>query len=105
MIGMRDILRNLALAPRFSPSQLPVAPQWGIILLFAVSFLAGLATLYYMLRKVAMAANSRVLSRPKARFDSSSDVLGNWGKRSRCRALRETSREISPSSGSLFFDC
>ena len=55
MVVMRDLLRNLALAPYFSPNQLPVAPQWGIILLFVLMFVAGLATLYYMLRKVAIA--------------------------------------------------
>lgn len=55
MILMRDALRNLALAPSFSPNQLPVAPQWSIIVLFVVIFIAGLATLYYMLRKVVIA--------------------------------------------------
>ena len=55
MVVMRDLLRNLALAPYFSPNQLPVAPQWSIIVLFVVLFVAGLATLYYMLRKVAIA--------------------------------------------------
>ena len=60
MIAMRDVLRNLALAPYFSPSQLPVAPQWGIILLFVLLFVAGLATLYYMLRKVAIATRMQV---------------------------------------------
>ncbi|MFY9912965.1 MAG: hypothetical protein WCF22_07230 [Candidatus Sulfotelmatobacter sp.] len=55
MIMMRDVLRNLALAPPFDPNQLPTAPQWGIILLFVILFTAGLATLYYMLRKVAVA--------------------------------------------------
>ncbi len=60
MIAMRDVLRNFALAPYFSPSQLPVAPQWGIILLFVLLFVAGLATLYYMLRKVAIATRMQV---------------------------------------------
>ena len=55
MVVMRDVLRNLALAPYFNPSQLPVAPQWGIIVLFLVLFVAGLATLFYMLHKVAIA--------------------------------------------------
>jgi protein-S-isoprenylcysteine O-methyltransferase Ste14 len=49
------VLRNLALALYFSPNQLPVAPQWSIIVLFVLLFVAGLATLYYMLRKVATA--------------------------------------------------
>jgi hypothetical protein len=55
MVAMRDLLRNFALAPYFSPNQLPVVPQWKIIVLFLVLFGAGLATLYYMLRKVALA--------------------------------------------------
>ncbi len=55
MVVMRDVLRNLALAPYFNPNQLPVAPQWGIIGIFVVLFVAGLATLYYMLRIVAIA--------------------------------------------------
>jgi hypothetical protein len=56
MVGMRDVLRNLTLAPYFNLNQLPVSPQWGIIALFVVLFVAGLATLYYMLRKVAIAS-------------------------------------------------
>ena len=55
MIAMRDLLRNFALAPYFSPNQLPVAPQWSIIGLFVLLFVAGLGTLGYMLRKVALA--------------------------------------------------
>ncbi len=66
MIVLRDILRNLSLAPNFSPNQLPGAPQWGTILLFVLFFLAGLATLYYMLRKVALAARIRVPTAPEA---------------------------------------
>jgi len=65
MVVMRDVLRNLALAPCFSPSQLPVAPQWGIILLFVFLFIAGLATLYYMLRKVAIATRMQVAAAQK----------------------------------------
>jgi len=65
MVVMRDVLRNLALAPYFSPSQLPVAPQWGIILLFVFLFIAGLATLYYMLRKVAIVTGMQVAAAQK----------------------------------------
>ena len=60
MVIMRDVLRNLALAPYFSPNQLPVAPQWSIIVLFVFLLVAGLATLYYMLRKVAIATRMQV---------------------------------------------
>jgi hypothetical protein len=65
MVVMRDVLRNLALAPYFNPNQLPVAPQWGIILLFVVLFIAGLATLYYMLRKVAIATRVQAAAAQK----------------------------------------
>ncbi|MFZ3191066.1 MAG: hypothetical protein WBW02_08210 [Candidatus Sulfotelmatobacter sp.] len=65
MVGMRDSLRNLALAPYFSLNRLPVSPQSGIVLLFVVLFVAGLATLYYMLRKVAIASRMRAAATPK----------------------------------------
>ena len=65
MVVMRDVLRNLALAPHFSPNQLPVAPQWAIISLFVLLFVAGLATLYYMLRKVAIATGTQVATAQK----------------------------------------
>jgi hypothetical protein len=55
MVVMRDILRNAYLAPIFRPERLQVAPQWGVIGLFLVVFLAGLATLFYMLRALARA--------------------------------------------------
>ena len=56
MVVMRDLLRNFALAPYFSPNQLAISPQWAIIGLFVVLFVSGLAALYYMLRKVAIAS-------------------------------------------------
>ncbi len=65
MVVMRDVLRNLALAPVFSPNQLAVTPQWSIIALFVVLFVAGLATLYYMLRKVAIATRMQVATAQK----------------------------------------
>jgi len=55
MVGIRDILRNAYLAPIFRPEGLQAAPQWGVITLFLVVFLAGLATLFYMLRALARA--------------------------------------------------
>ena len=66
MVIMRDVLRNLALAPYFSLNQLPVAPQWNIILIFVVLFVAGLATLYYMLRKVAIGSRMQTAAAQKA---------------------------------------
>ncbi|MGA2905671.1 MAG: hypothetical protein ABSD98_17745 [Candidatus Korobacteraceae bacterium] len=65
MVVMRDLLRNLSLAPHFSPNQLPVAPQWSIIVLFVLLFVAGLGTLYYMLRKVAIATTMQVAAARK----------------------------------------
>lgn len=69
MVLMRDLLRNVALAPNFSPKQLPVAPQWGIILLFVLFFAGGLATVYYMLRKVAIATKMQVAARSTATLE------------------------------------
>ena len=60
MVVMRDLLRNLSLAPYFSPYQLPVASQWSIITIFVVLFVAGLATLYFMLHKVATSTRMKV---------------------------------------------
>jgi hypothetical protein len=55
MVLMRDIVRTAYLQPHFELSSLQVAPQMGVIALFLVLFLAGLATLFYMLRKVVTA--------------------------------------------------
>jgi len=65
MVVMRDILRNLSLAPYFNPNQLLVSPQWSIIVMFVVLFVAGLATLYYMLRKVAIATRMQAAAARK----------------------------------------
>jgi hypothetical protein len=65
MIAMRDLLRTFALAPYFSPNQLAVAPQWSIIGLFVLLFVAGLATLFYMLRKVAIATRMQAAAAQK----------------------------------------
>ncbi len=63
MVLMRDMVRNAYLAPHFQIQALPVAPQWGVIVLFLVLFVAGLATLFYMLRAVAQASNPMSASR------------------------------------------
>jgi hypothetical protein len=60
MVVMRDVLRNVSLAPYFSPYQLPVASQWSIIAIFVALFVTGLATLYFMLHKVATATRMKV---------------------------------------------
>lgn len=66
MVGMRDILRNLELAPYFHPDLVPVASQWGIIALFVLLFVAGLATVYYMLRKVVLARSPKTAAQVNA---------------------------------------
>jgi len=62
MVLMRDVVRNAYLAPRFEITALPVAPQWGVILLFVILFVVGLATLFYMLRAVARASGPKPVS-------------------------------------------
>lgn len=53
MVLMRDVVRTGYLKPVFDTAQLQVAPQWDLIGIFLVLFVAGLATLAWMLRKVA----------------------------------------------------
>jgi hypothetical protein len=55
MTLVRDRLRTELLAPYFRTADLPVAPQWGVIVLFLVLFVAGLIAVYWMLRQLAMA--------------------------------------------------
>lgn len=52
MILIRDAVRTGYLSNVFSPEQLQVNPQWSVIAIFLVLFVAGLATLYWMIRKV-----------------------------------------------------
>ena len=55
MVGMRDMVRTGYLSPVLRPGEMAVSAQWGVIGLFFVLFVAGLATLGWMLRKVAIA--------------------------------------------------
>ncbi|HYB91105.1 MAG TPA: hypothetical protein VEC38_08670 [Candidatus Binataceae bacterium] len=55
MVVVRDYVRNAYLAPNYQIGQLHVTPQTGIIVLFFTLFIAGLATVYYMLSKVVAA--------------------------------------------------
>jgi len=55
MIVMRDIARHGYLAPHFKLSQLATTPNWGIIVLFLGTFVAGVATLWWMGAKVMAA--------------------------------------------------
>jgi hypothetical protein len=49
----RHQLRELYLEPVTSQHTLASAPQWGNFLLFALLLVAGLATVAYMLKRVA----------------------------------------------------
>lgn len=53
MVVMRDMLRTAYLQPYFQLSRLQVSAQTGAIIVFLLTFLGGLATLVWMLRKVA----------------------------------------------------
>ena len=49
MAVVRDIVRDAYLAPHFRPQELRVAPQWGIVIFFALVLLVGLGVVAYML--------------------------------------------------------
>lgn len=51
MAFLRDFVRAGYLAPHFSPDRLAVAPQYGPMILFAVTLVAGLAVLAWMIVK------------------------------------------------------
>lgn len=53
MVIMRDMVRTAYLQPYFQISRLQVSPQTGAIIVFLLTFLGGLATLVWMLQKVA----------------------------------------------------
>ena len=53
MVVMRDMIRTAYLQPYFQLSRLQVSPQTGAIVVFLLTFGGGLATLVWMLRKVA----------------------------------------------------
>ncbi len=53
MVGLRDLTRGLYLAPILRSGELPARTQVDLMLLFLAIFLAGLATVAWMLRTVA----------------------------------------------------
>jgi len=55
MVYVRDMVRSEYLKPYFDPATLKVAPQWSVIGIFLVLFIGGLATVYWMLTKLAAA--------------------------------------------------
>jgi hypothetical protein len=50
MTVTRYNLRTLYLEPYFNPSQLVISPQYGVLALFLLVLIAGLAAVYYMIR-------------------------------------------------------
>ena len=55
MVLMRDVIRRATLGGAVDFASMPVAPQWGIIALFVLLLVAGLATVAWMVRAVARA--------------------------------------------------
>ena len=53
MVGIRHLLRQAYLKPYLDAQNLAVQPQWSVIALFLVLFVGGLATIAWMLWKVA----------------------------------------------------
>jgi hypothetical protein len=53
MVVMRDMVRTAYLNPYFQLSRLQVSPQVSVIFAFLLTFAGGVATLIWMLRKVA----------------------------------------------------
>lgn len=51
MIIARHYLRLVYLEGQFDPAKLTVNPQWSPLAMFLITFVAGLAVLYWMLRK------------------------------------------------------
>jgi hypothetical protein len=65
MVVMRDMVRTAYLQPYFQLSRLQVSPQTGIILVFLLTFMGGLVTLVWMLRKVAQGKSQHVAASAK----------------------------------------
>ena len=62
MVLVRDFARAAYLAPYFRPTDLQVAPQWGVIALFLVLFAGGLVTLGWMIGKLVGAGRRTMVS-------------------------------------------
>ncbi len=54
MVVVRHLVRTLALTPYFRPDTIPVNPQIGVFVVFALLLVAGLATVAWMVRKLAV---------------------------------------------------
>ena len=55
MVIIRDLLRMIWMKPYFSPASLKVVPEYSPMILFLVSFAAGLVVVFYMLKIAATA--------------------------------------------------
>lgn len=55
MVLVRDLLRSAYLSPYFSPASLEVVPEYSPMILFLISFVAGIAIIAYMLKLAASA--------------------------------------------------
>jgi hypothetical protein len=54
MVIVRHLVRTLALTPYFRPDTIPVNPQIGVFLVFAVLLVAGLATVAWMVTRLVV---------------------------------------------------
>lgn len=51
MVMARHLLRLVYLGDRFDPAAIPITPQWSVFAVFVVCLAAGLATLFWMIRR------------------------------------------------------
>jgi hypothetical protein len=63
MVCVRQIVRAEYVAPFLRIGELPASPQWSVIALFLGLFVAGLGTVYVMLRKLSKGSISAVAAR------------------------------------------
>lgn len=64
MVVTRDLIRDAAVEPFLDPFALPTSPQWGVLSLFLLLFVAGLATMGWLLK---LATKTRQAPATKAR--------------------------------------
>lgn len=61
MVMVRHLVRTLALTPYFRPDELPVNPQTGVFLIFAVLLVAGVLTVAWMVAKLIAGGRAAVI--------------------------------------------
>jgi len=69
MVVLRQVVRGAYLAPFVRLHDLAVSPQWSVIVLFLLLFVAGLATVFVMLRKYWTAQGEQVPTREMSSAD------------------------------------